>query len=700
MSDLSERVDDELRARSAALRQLRSTGQYTADQLSEALNVSCEAIRRTTGLAPADEEVEAARAMCLGLVAQLPAGGGQGWAVTLAAYWYSLARVGVHVMTFTDALAEWHSSAMRAPLRLLGCDVGLVAGASTDEQRRAAYAADVTCGSHLQFAADHLRGDLHDDVADATQRGTHVLIVDDVDLLLVEHANLRSMVTEPRPPARNRDVERAASELREGGHYLIRAGRLHLTRAGVAVLKRAVGWAARPDIASVGRACGVESIIRNREGLTQSPDRMVRASVTVREHVRRYHTVCGLTSVAPRAEELESGYNLRLRPITPAKRPTLREHPGLVYATDADRLAELTRRVETEHQVGRPVLVAAPSASTAAEIALAFEQARIAHDCASAGDEVTVLNSAARPGAVTVIDLDTCQPPQIRFDAERADLANSAQRDERAGQGGLAVLTVALGSSRRQMDRLRALVGSVPSEIWLMFSMQDSALAAVDSRFGRWVRRHDPTPVVLDGHTLVARLLSRQLDRVQAAADAAATKQRMEGWSYASTMDGHRDELLQARRVVTASSDTARLVQRMIDETVTDWIATAPAQELADRVAGLTPARFLDGSGPVADAEQARDTIRRAYQQREDELGPDIMRLLERNVLVTVIDRCWREHSEALTFLAQHADELYGEETALTSYRIDADHLGHELRRRVRRDSLRHLFELIVVQPP
>ncbi|HEX5995161.1 MAG TPA: hypothetical protein VFY84_08490 [Jiangellales bacterium] len=697
MSDLSKRSEDALRARSEVLRRRRLSGRSALDLLPEALNVCGEAIRRTAGVAPAEDEVEAARAMCLGLVAQLSAGGGRNGALTMAAYWHGLDGAGVHVMSLTDALAEWHMTEMRTPLRLLGFDVGVVTGESTDVQRRAAYAADVTCGSHLQLAADHLCGDLYDDVADATQRGTQVLIVDDVDALLVEHANVPSMVTAPRPPGADRDAERAAVRLRVGEHYLVRAGAVCFTLSGSAVLKRAVGWGARPRIASACLAYRVESIIRGREGLRHGPDRMVLASVTVREHARRYRVVCGLTQVASPAEELERGYGLRLRPIAPATPPHVRQHPGLVYATDPDRLTDLTRRVAAASEVGRPVLVAAPFPSAAAEVAIAFDQARMNHHHARAGDEVTVLNLAARRGAVTVIDLHTFWPPPIRLGA---DLTETAERDELAGWGGLAVFGLALGSSRRQMDRLRAIAGGVPSEIWPLLSVQDRALAGVYSGLARWAQRHDPSPVVLDGRTLVARLIGRQLQRVQAAGDAAGTEERMQGWAYASVVQGQRDELLRTRRAVLLSGDAAGLVERMIDDIVADWVATGSAQELAARMADLVPARLLDEGEPVGGTEQTRMELRRAYRKRENELGPAVMRNLERKVLITVIDMCWRDQLEALSFLARHARELHNRGPTLTRYRIDADHLGHELTRRLRYDSLQYMFKLIVEPPP
>jgi preprotein translocase subunit SecA len=470
---------------------------------------------------------------------------------------------------------------------------------------------------------------------------------------------------------------------------------LCLTRSGLASLKDELGWGARPDIATVQLASQVDSLIRRREGLSHYTDRAVLAAVTVREHARRYQTVCGLTCVAPPARELERGYGLRLCPISPAEPPALREYPVRVYANDTDRLTDLTRRVAAAHEADRPVLIAVPSAEMAAEVAVALDRARIAHHAASSGDEVTVLRSAGQRGAVTILDLDTCWPPPVGVDT---DVTETATPDEPAGRGGPAVLGLGLGSSRRQLDRLRALVRGTSGEIWALLSTQDPTLTGAGSRLLRLALRRDP--VVLDGSTLLARLFSKSVERVQSAAETSATAQRMQGWAYASVVQGQRNELLHTRRAILASSDVACIVHRMIDEIVTDWAATSSAQELAPRIAELVPARFRGESGPIDGTEQARSKLHQAYQLREDELGATILRPLERTVLIAVIDNCWRAQLDVLRFLSQHARELYGMDETLTRYQIDADHLGQELLRRVRYDSLRYLFELIVEPAP
>lgn len=145
---------------------------------------------------------------------------------------------------------------------------------------------------------------------------------------------------------------------------------------------------------------------------------------------------------------------------------------------------------------------------------------------------------------------------------------------------------------------------------------------------------------------------------MQAAADAAGTESRRQGWAYASVVEGQRDDL-RTRRAVLSSGDTAGLVERMIDEIVADWVATGSAQELAGRVADLVPVHLLGEGGPVNIAEQTRMELRRAYRSRENELGPAGMRNLERKVLITVIDMCWRDQLEALSLLGRHARELY-----------------------------------------
>src|SRR5215210_3416472 len=406
--------DDELRARTESFRAELASGKQLDDILVEAFATVREAAKRTLGQRHFDVQLIGGMVLHEGGIAEMKTGEGKTLVATLPVYLNALAGKGVHVVTVNDYLARRDAEWMGQIYGFLGMSVGVIVHGLDDDERKAAYACDITYGTNNEYGFDYLRDNMKYEVAQMVQRGHNYAIVDEVDSILVDEARTPLIISGPIDdrselyvaidqlvPRLARtdydlDEKQRAVSLTESGNerieeFLTEAGLLKegsLYDAQNATLVHHVNQALRAHtlfqrdkdyIVRNGEVVIIDEFTgrmmpgrRYSEGLHQAleakervqvqPENQTLASITFQNYFRLYAKLAGMTgTAATEADEFLEIYNLEVVEI-PTNRPVSRiDDDDEVYRTMDERYQAVIRDIEESSAKGQPILVGTTS---------------------------------------------------------------------------------------------------------------------------------------------------------------------------------------------------------------------------------------------------------------------------------------------------------------------------------------------------
>ncbi len=458
--------DAALAGKTVEFRERLAAGTALDALIPEAFAVVREAARRALGLRHFDVQLIGGLALHEGKIAEMRTGEGKTLVATLAAYLNALPGKGVHVITVNEYLAGRDAEWMGPIYRFLGLTVAVIRSGQTPEEKRAAYAADITYGTNNEYGFDYLRDNLAFRPEDQVQRGLAFAIVDEVDSILIDEARTPLIISGPSEGGSdlyqqvNRLVpklERQAAEdgpgdysvdekgrqvfLTEAGHQkveelLVQEGLLgeneslydaanirlmhHLTAAlrAHALFRRDVAYIVRGGEVVIvdeftGRTMpgrrwsdGLHQAIEAKEGVPIKAENQTVASITFQNYFRLYGKLSGMTGTADtEAYEFQQIYGLEVV-VIPTHRPMVRDdQPDLVYLTEKDKFEAIIEDIRDCQARGQPVLVGTTSIETSEMLAEALSARDIAHQVLNAKQherEAQVVAEAGRPGAVTI----------------------------------------------------------------------------------------------------------------------------------------------------------------------------------------------------------------------------------------------------------------------------------------------------------
>jgi len=536
--NLSGLDDAALGARARALA-ARAAQDASRDELrAEAYALVREAADRVLGMRPFDVQVIAALAMDRGRVVEMLTGEGKTLVAVMPAVLGALDGRGVHVLTFNDYLAQRDAAWMRPVYELLGLEVGCVVQGSTADERRRAYAADVTYLTAREAGYDHLRGGLARAPDARVQRPFSYAIVDEADSIMIDEARvplviagldrdadrhdragLATLVAGLEPgrhfsadehgrnvfltdegidrvqqqlgcgdlqDERNREL---ATELNQALHarallrrdvdYIVRSGRVEVVDEFTGRVVRDRHW---PD--------GLQRAVEAKEGLDPGEQGRVLGSITMQHFLGLYPRLCGMTGTAvPSERELEEFYGL-VTVVIPPNRPCVRiDRPDTLFTHKEAKQAAIVEQVALVHRRGRPVLIGTASVEESEQLAARLDRTGIACTVLNASNdwqEAAIVAEAGSIGAVTVSTNMAGRGTDIKLGG-----ADERERDRVVALGGLLVIGTNRHESRRIDDQLRGRAGRQgdPGESRFVVSLEDDLMA----RFGveRWIpRRH------------------------------------------------------------------------------------------------------------------------------------------------------------------------------------------------------------------
>ena len=759
--DVEKLTDAELRAKTDEFRARVADGAKLDDVLPEAFAVAREAAWRVLSQRHFDVQVMGGAALHFGNVAEMKTGEGKTLTCVLPAYLNALAGNGVHVVTVNDYLAKRDSEWMGRVHRFLGLEVGVILSGLTPDERRAAYAADITYGTNNEFGFDYLRDNMAHSLEDLVQRGHSYAIVDEVDSILIDEARTPLIISGPADGASHWYTEfaRLAPMMEKDVHYEvdIRKRTVGVHELGVEFVEDQLGIenlyaAANSPLVSYLNNClkakelfsrdkdyivrdgeviivdeftgrvlvgrryneGMHQAIEAKEKVEIKAENQTLATITLQNYFRLYDKLAGMTGTAEtEAAELHEIYKLGVIQIPTNRSMVRRDQTDLIYKTEEAKYSAVVDDISERHEAGQPVLIGTTSVERSEYLSRQLAKRGVPHNVLNAKfheQEATIIAEAGRRGAVTVatnmagrgtdvvlggnVDflldlrlrdrgLDPVETPEEYEAAWHEELPEvkeqaAAEAEGVCDVGGLYVLGTERHESRRIDNQLRGRSGRQgdPGESRFYLSLGDELMkrfngATLESLLTR-LNLPDDVPIE-------AKMVTRAIKSAQTQVEQQNFEIRKNVLKYDEVMNQQRKVIYEERRRILEGEDLQQQSHDMLVDVVTAYVNGATAEGYAEDwdleslwgalrtlyPVGIDHHELIDSEAVGEAGELTREELldlliadaEKAYAKRESDIealaGPDAMRQLERNVLLNVLDRKWREHLYEMDYLKE-----------------------------------------------
>ncbi|MDX6275785.1 MAG: preprotein translocase subunit SecA [Frankiales bacterium] len=806
-SHFTDLSDAELRGMTDEFRQRLTDGETLDDIMAEAFATAREAAKRVLGQRPFDVQVMGGAAMHLGNIAEMKTGEGKTLTCVLPAYLNGLSGEGVHVVTVNDYLAQRDAEWMGRVHRFLGLSVGVILGQMSSDQRREAYAADITYGTNNEFGFDYLRDNMAWSSEELTQRGHNYAIVDEVDSILIDEARTPLIISGPADQAQKWYMEfaRIVGRLERGeegeGDYEVdeKKRTIAVTEKGVGRVEDQLGIdnlyesVNTPLVGYLNNAIkakelykkdkdyvvmngevlivdeftgrllagrryneGMHQAIEAKEGVEIKQENQTLATITLQNYFRLYAKLAGMTGTADtEAAEFNQTYKLGVVPI-PTNQPMIRlDQKDTVYKTEAAKYDAVVEDIAERHEKGQPVLVGTVSVEKSELLSQMLLRRGIPHEVLNAKyheREAAIVAQAGRKGAVTVATnmagrgtdivlggnsefmaaadmrargLSPLEDPEA-YEREwpaalqRAQARTKDEHEVVTEAGGLYVLATERHESRRIDNQLRGRSGRQgdPGESRFYLSLGDDLMRLFNGAMVESIMDRLNIP---DDVPIESRMVSNAIRSAQTQVEQQNFEIRKNVLKYDEVLNRQRTVIYDERRKVLHGEDLHEQVRHMIDDVVDGYVRGATSDgfpedwdldQLWNALKTLYPVAISveelvqrSGGGDLSAlssdflAAEIVEDAQAAYDRRESELGPEVLRELERRVVLSVLDRKWREHLYEMDYLQEGIGlRAMGQRDPLVEYQREAFSMFAEMMESIKEESVGYLFN-VEVQP-
>jgi preprotein translocase subunit SecA len=799
--------DDALQAKTDEFRSRLDDGETLEDLLVEAFAVVREAAWRVLHQRPYDVQVFGGAALHDGNISEMKTGEGKTLTSTMPVYLNALTGKGVHIVTTNEYLAKRDAAWMGRIHNFLGLEVGVVHSGQTKDDKRAAYAADITYGTNNEFGFDYLRDNMALDRARQVQRGHYMALVDEVDSILVDEARTPLIISGPVEQSANLYqifARRIAPNLTRGeegdnpgeatGDYTVDEAKrtVAVTEEGVAKVEQLLGVDNMYESVNTplihhlqnalrakdlfkrdreyivtdgevhivdentGRVLhgrryseGLHQAIEAKEGVRIKEENQTLATITLQNYYRTYEKLAGMTGTA-KTEEVEflEIYDLGVVEV-PTNRPMIRDDQAdLIYKSESAKFDAVAEEIQQRHEAGQPMLIGTTSVEKSEYLSKLLTRMGVKHEVLNAKNharEAQIVAQAGRLGAVTVstnmagrgTDIvlggnaeevarhEVFKLPEDATEEEK-DATFQKAFDELAPEfeaegakvkelGGLFVIGTERHDSRRIDNQLRGRSGRQgdPGGSRFFLSLEDDLMrlfnaSAVDRIMTR-LKIPEDVPIEHKWVTKAVANAQRQVESLN-------FDRRKNVLKYDDVMNEQRKVVYRQRQaLLDGDADEVRdLAERYLTDTIDGLVdehcppGVYPEEwdldGLASRVEQIYDTTFdfagldlesIDRDQLVGDL---MDDVDEAYVKREDEVGgEDVMRELERRVILTVVDRKWREHLYEMDALRDGIGlRSVGQRDPLTEYQREAYDSFVGMMSTVKEEAVTYFFRLPV----
>jgi preprotein translocase subunit SecA len=493
---------------------------------------------------------------------------------------------------------------------------------------------------------------------------------------------------------------------------------------------------------------GLHQAIEAKEGVAVKEENQTLATITLQNYFRLYEKLAGMTGTAEtEAAELAQIYGLEVLAI-PTNAPVDRADQGdLVYKSEDGKFGAVVADVADRNLVGQPVLLGTVSIEKSEKLSKMLERRGIKHEVLNAKQharEADIIAQAGRPAAVTVatnmagrgVDImlggnpegmartelkrrgigpdDPSYPDLEKKLADEFDLQIVPDKQKVIAAGGLYVVGTERHESRRIDNQLRGRSGRQgdPGESRFYLSLEDELMRRFQ---GEWVTSVMDRLKLPEDQPIEAKMVSKAIERAQRQVESQNFEIRKNVLKYDEVMNRQREVIYDWRRSIlegTAGDDLiGDWIETVIRETVelafspeiprNEWDWEAMQLELIQYYPTSISRSSFEGSPDVEDVvEFAVEDGAVAYEKREGDLGAEILRQVERSVMLSVIDNKWREHLSEMDYLrAGIGLRAMGQRDPLSEYQREAYDMFTEMVDSVKRDAVKYLFHVELSKP-
>ncbi len=607
--------------------------------------------------------------------------------------------------------------------------------------RKEAYQADITYGTNNEFGFDYLRDNMVNDVELVRQRDLNFAIVDEVDSILIDEARTPLIIS--APAAENPDsyyqFSKVAAKLVPDDYVLDEKRRsVALTDVGVDKIQKMLGiknlytpeyirsvyhmdQALRAQtlfhrdkdyvVTHAGEVIivdehtgrlkqgnryneGLHQAIEAKEGVPVLQESMTLATISFQNYFRLYKKLSGMTGTAfTEAEEFQQIYSLDVVQVPPNKQIVRNDHEDLIYKTEKGKLKAVAEAIKEYHAAGRPVLVGSGSIAKNEMIAAYLDKEGIKYEILNAKNnehEAAIVENAGQKGAITLATNIAGRGTDIKLGAGVKDL------------GGLVVIGSERHESRRIDNQLRGRGGRqgdpgdtqfyVSTEDDLMRIFQGERIASLMDRLG------------VDEETAIQnKAVSHTLEAAQKRVEGYNFDTRKNVVQYDNVINRHRKVVYTMRRRILDGDNIQPEIQRLLAEKVAE-LTVVPAKnntKFADEFVATIPLdrKKVDVIGAEKKdklrRQAALDAAKKLYDEKEKELSEELMRSVEREIYLQVLDTLWMQHLENMQHLREGIHwRSVGQRDPLVEYRSESQKLFDSLQGGLRDEVLRALYHV------
>jgi preprotein translocase subunit SecA len=737
--------DEALRNKTSEYRHKLARGAKIDDILPEAFATVREASKRTLGQRHYDVQMMGGIFLHQGKIAEMRTGEGKTLVATLPTYLNALESRGVHVITVNDYLAKRDSEWMGQIYRFLGLSVGVIVHGLYDNERRQAYASDVTYGTNNEFGFDYLRDNMKYSLGEMVQRGHRFAIVDEVDSILIDEARTPLIISGPtedrsdfykaidalmpllRDEHFEHDEKQRSVTYTEAGserveEMLVERGLLQGSMyepANVSVVHHA-NQALRAhklfhrdkdyivkdnEVILVdeftgrmmhGRRLseGLHQAIEAKEGVQVQPENQTLASITFQNYFRLYDKLSGMTgTAATEAAEFGDIYKLDVLEI-PTNRPVKRaDIDDEVYRTAKEKYKAIIADIEETHRHQQPVLVGTVSIEKSETLSALLKQRGIPHQVLNARyheQEAAIVAQAGVPGSVTIatnmagrgtdiqlggnIDMRLKSalkgdetPDQIAALKRQLQADIEAKRQVALAAGGLYVLGTERHESRRIDNQLRGRTGRQgdPGKSKFYICLEDDLLRIFAAERLDAIMRGLG---IQEGEAIVHPWMNKALETSQRRVEQRNFEIRKNLLKFDDVINDQRKAIFEQRIEFMRTADVSPIIRDMRHDVVEKLVwrhmpekaypeqwntpeLMIEAEEIFELNLPVDQWAAEEGIAQQEIIERATRAVDQAYAQKAAMLGPERLRAVEKQVLLSVVDMRWREHLSLLDHL-------------------------------------------------
>ena len=751
--EIQKLSDDELIAKTAYFKNQLANGATLDDILAEAFAVTREASVRTLGMRHFDVQLIGGAVLHQGRIAEMKTGEGKTLVATLPVYLNALSGKGVHVITVNDYLAKRDSEWMGQIYKFLGLDVGLIIHDIHPMTRKAEYAKDIIYGTNNEFGFDYLRDNMAVTFEGISQRGLNYAIVDEVDSILIDEARtpliisgeadkpteMYEMVAKIMPSLKKEDdfttddKQRLATLTEDGlvkvekmlgvsGIYEENNAELghHINQALVAqaIMKKDVDYIIKDgEIIIVdsftGRLMygrrysnGLHQAIEAKEKVKIQKESQTLATITFQNYFRMYDKIAGMTGTAKTEEdEFRTIYGMDVV-VIPTNEPIRRtDDDDKIYKTELGKFKAIADEVAERHKEGQPVLVGTISIEKSEALSSLLKRRGVPHQVLNAKyheKEAEIISLAGQQGAVTIA---------TNMAGRGTDIVLGEGVKDR---GGLCVIGSERHESRRIDNQLRGRSGRQgdPGISRFYISSEDDLLRVYGGeRMQNLLKMGTDDDLPVDNP-----IISRGIERAQKAVENRNFDSRKHVLEYDNVMNDQRGIIYGQRRSVLEKDDIKNDVISMVEDVIENAVyrfsvgKNKTEEWDIDGLLMFAGQTFLPHGGVTKEditsknEEEVRRMFREkamsAYEIKEKEVGQEIMRFLEKQVVLRSVDKYWMEHIDNMDELRQGVNlRAYGQKNPLTEYKFESYDMFQNMVEDIKEEVCRLIYRVKILEP-